>query len=108
MSGQLLLCIFDLVYLTCWTPSHHNTLDSTDMHVNAKQVLSLLRVLSYWGFQEYPEYKSFDSRSDFVLYTQVPVGPFGNLCPIIDKREILILYSCWQKNDYTMEVSRKN
>ena len=32
----------------------------------------LFCVLSYWGFQEYPEYKSFDSRSDCVVMSDHP------------------------------------
>ena len=50
-SGNLKSLFFVYLDLIYWTPSHHNTLDSTDMHVNAKYVLNLLCVLSYRGFR---------------------------------------------------------
>ena len=102
---SLFFCIFGSYLLDSFTSQHLRfNCYACQCQIRAKPFMrSFLQ-----GFQEYPEYKSFDSRSDFVLHTQVPVSPFGNLCPIIYKGEILFLYSCWSKNDYAMEISRKN
>ena len=76
-SGNLKSLFFVCLDLTSWTPSQSFfAFFLTGVFRNIRNT-------------------SLSIREVTVLYTQVPVSPFGNLCPIIDKREILTLYSCW-------------